>query len=357
VNDASRGASLFALVKMLTELAGPIGYEQPINDYLQERWSSRAQRCWQSAIGNLFAYVGGDGRKILIGAHADEICLLIKSISDDGFLHLSIWNADREGRPPRWLFPIGQPARIVGPAEPVSGIFATATGHAVNQTQREKPRLDWNDIFVDIGARSAAEVTSLGIRVGHRVIWNPETRRLGRSLITGKAMDDRGALAIMTALLDELDPAALTCALYFVSTVQEETGLEGAHSIAREVDVDAAIALDVGLSGDVPSVDMQDIPVRLGDGPVLVHQDSEIHYSRHVTDRLIATAQASGIPVQHAVFQSYASDGAAFIRQGIPTALVAFPTRYTHSPFETIDEDDLVRTVDLLKAYVTGPAN
>lgn len=123
--------------------------------------------------------------------------------------------------------------------------------------------------------------------------------------------------------------------------------------MARELETDEAIALDVGLSGDVPTVSDLDVPARLGRGPTLVHQDSEIHYSRQVIDSLIRTAEAEDIPVQHAVFQSYASDGAAFIRQGIPTALVAFPARYTHSPFETVSIDDLLLTVDLLEAYVT----
>ncbi|MCZ7567141.1 MAG: M28 family peptidase [Ardenticatenaceae bacterium] len=353
----SEYSSLFELVKALTELPGPIGHEQPVNDFLQDRWLSRTERVWQTPVGNLFAFVGGKGPRLLIGGHADEICLMVKSITDDGFLHLSIWNADREGRPPKWLFPIGQRALVVGPARPVYGIFATGTGHAASQAQREKPRPDWNDIFVDLGLRSRAEVAARGVRVGHRVIWNPATQRLGDAFIVGKAMDNRAALAIMTALLDALDPAALAYELYFASTVLEETGLEGAHSVAREGEFDQAIALDVGLAGDIPTVDLLDVPVRLGDGPVVVHQDSEIHYSRAISNRLIALAEREAVPIQHAVFQRYASDGAAFIRQGVPTALLAFPTRYTHSPFETVHENDLALTVRLLKAYVqTDPS-
>ena len=348
------GDALFTIVKTLTELPGPIGYEQPVSDYLRARWSEKAVRVWESPVGNLFAHVGGAGRQLLIGAHSDEICLLVRSISRDGFLHLSIWNADREGRPPRWLFPIGQPALILGPKEPVTGVFATGTGHALSQEDREKPRLDWNDLFVDVGARSDAEVGALGIRVGHRVIWNPATSRLGASRATGKAMDDRAALAVMTALLDRIDPDRLSCDLYFVSTVLEETGLEGAHSVAHEQEFQEAIAVDVGLTGDIPTSSLTDIPVRLGGGPVIVHQDSEIHYSRRVIDRLIAVAEESDIPVQHAVFQHYASDGAAFIRQGIPTALLAFPARYTHSPFETVDLQDLAACVTLLERFVAG---
>ncbi len=58
-------------------------------------------------------------------------------------------------------------------------------------------------------------------------------------------MDDRLPLAAMTLLLERLDPAALTHELWFVATVQEETGLHGARTVAAHASFDQAIALDV----------------------------------------------------------------------------------------------------------------
>ena len=48
------------------------------------------------------------------------------------------------------------------------------------------------------------------------------------------------------------------------------------------------------------------------------------------------------------MFQHYGSDGAALVRRGTETALLTYPTRYTHSPVETVDEGDLGACVDLL---------
>jgi endoglucanase len=59
--------------------------------------------------------------------------------------------------------------------------------------------------------------------------------------------------------------------------------------------------------------------------------------------------------VQRAIFQNYGSDGAALVRRGVETALLTYPTRYTHSPVETVDEADLQRTVDLLVAFASAP--
>src|SRR5918992_1119377 len=229
---------------------------------------------------------------------------------------------------------------------------ATASGHVVGGRNSQKDQFEWNDWFVDIGVRSCDDVESLGIGPGARVIWNPETRRIG-SNITGKAMDDRAALAIATAAGEKLATSEeLPVELWLASTVQEENGLLGAASLADEMSFDVAIALDVGLTGDIPGPDTRDFPSKLGAGPVVVYQDARCHYSRQLSDRLIDVAKSEEIPIQRAVFQNYGSDGAELLRRGVETALLTYPTRYTHSPIETVDEADLIHTVDLLVAFV-----
>jgi endoglucanase len=106
------------------------------------------------------------------------------------------------------------------------------------------------------------------------------------------------------------------------------------------------------LTGDIPGPDKRDFPSRLGAGPVVVYQDARCHYSRRLSDRLIDVAKSREIPIQRAIFQNYGSDGAELLRRGVETALLTYPTRYTHSPIETVDEADLMRTVVLLVAFV-----
>ncbi|HET9658748.1 MAG TPA: hypothetical protein VFP05_00350, partial [Thermomicrobiales bacterium] len=88
-----------------------------------------------------------------------------------------------------------------------------------------------------------------------------------------------------------------------------------------------------------------------------VYQDSTVHYSRKLSDRLLKIGRANDIPMQRAIYQQYGSDGAAMIKRGVESALIAYPTRYTHSPVETVDERDINWTVDLLVAFATtqGP--
>lgn len=344
-----RTSSLYDVLKALTELPGLAGHEGPVHAYLRERWQGRTQRLEITPIGNLVAHVGGQGPRLVVAAHADEHGFLVKSISEDGFLFL---DSTRGGlRPPPGLYAAGQPALVAGCNGAVDGVFASVTGHVMTAQQRERKDVDWNDLFVDIGAESREEVLSWGVTVGCPVVWDPPTRRIGR-LICGKAMDDRVGLAVMDELLGKLEPDRLQYDLYLASTVQEELGMVGARSLSTYADFDLAICLDCGLAGDVPDLRERDIPVKLGGGPVLVHKDAHVHYSARLTQELARMAASADIPVQHAVFPSYGSDGAELIRQGIETALVAPPMRYTHSPFEVVQERDLLLTVDLLKVFL-----
>jgi endoglucanase len=347
--------SLFDLVKTLTELPGPVGHEDAVQDWLAERWATFPE-VRRTRVGNVLARVGGSGPRLVLLAHADEICLMIKSISDEGFLHVWPYYADTLGHPPRWMVPLNQPALVVTGAGTVDGVFATASGHVVGgQRAKQNEPFEWNDWFIDVGVMSRQEAEDLGIHPGCRAIWNPLTRRLGKSHLVGKAMDDRAALAIATLAGERLDGRDdLAYEIWLAATVQEENGLIGAASLVDELPFDRCIALDVGLTGDIPGPDPRDFPCKLGEGPTVVYKDNSAHYSRRLSDELVAVARRHQIRVQQAIFANYGSDGASVLRRGVETALLTYPTRYTHSPIETVDLNDLRACVELVVAFATA---
>lgn len=339
----------------LMALPAPSGQEEPVLAWCRERWTALGADVRATSIGNVVAHIGGDGPRLLLQGHADEISFVVRGIDDRGF----VWLADGQGsnRTFHARYPVGQPALILGRSERVPGIFAAPTGHILST--RDDKGADLPDtagtIFVDIGAESREEAEALGVHVGAGVIWNPVTQRLG-SRYVGKAIDNRVSLALMTHLLMELDLSQLTYDLTVAATVQEEIGLVGAQSLGGPEHYDLAVAIDNGPIADYPGTNEGDLPVRLGQGPTLIYKDAMVHYDRRLIGRLMETAMRHGIPIQHGVFPGFGSDGAALIRAGIPTALLAIATRYTHSPFEMGDERDLDGALRLLKAFVTSPA-
>lgn len=337
----------------LMEIPGPTGQEEPVLAWCREMWARSGAAVRSTPIGNVVAHVPGDGPRLLIQGHADEIGFVVKSIDDQGFIWLADGQAGSRNLYER--YPVGKPALIVARNARIPGVFATATGHILaTKTDRTKLPTE-DDVFVDIGVDSKAEAEALGVHVGAGVIWNPPTRRLGNR-IYGKAIDDRVALALMTHLLTDIRHGDFCYDLTVAATVQEEIGLVGALSLSQAGPFDLAIAIDNGPLADYPGTSLRELPVHLGHGPVLVYKDVWTHYDQRVIDQLLATGERNGIAIQRAVYSGFGSDGAALIRSGIPAALLAISTRYTHSAFEMLDERDLTSVFDLLRAFVTSAA-
>lgn len=336
-----------ALLATLTQLAGPTGDESRVMEWLRREWEGRGE-VTRTPVGNLLLRIPGEGPRVVLAAHADELSLIVRSITDEGFLRVLPGERDQFA-PPHFL---GAPLRILGAARELPGVFATTTGHALTPDQRERQRLGWDDVFVDTGL-SAAELAEAGVGIGTRMVWDVPTRRMGR-LLVGKAMDDRLGVAVLVELARRLSPADLRYDVTLAATVQEEIGMLGAASLGRGGrEYELGFILDNGLAGDIPTVSSEHVPVELGGGPALVHRDSSAHYSARVIGELTRLAEARSIPVQHCVLYHYASDGANLIRQGTETVLIAPPIRYSHSPFEAVDPRDVESTVRLLAAYLS----
>ncbi len=342
---------IFTLLQDLLEIPGPSGQEEAVRVWLRNHWRNRMKEWIEDPVGNIVCRVGGSGPKLLIVSHMDEIGFVVRYITPQGFLVLDPAQGDRNSSPER-RYAIGQIAQVVGRTGVVAeGVFTAASGHTLSAAHERTP-LHFNEMLVDLGAKNYREVEQLGVYIGAGVIWYRPTQRIGQRII-GKAMDDRMLLAIMTLMLDDIDINALSYELWFAATVQEENGVHGAKALAHTIHVDQAIALDVGIVGDIPTVGAREYPIMLSGGPTLVHKDSYVHYDERMIWQLADVALANQIPFQHGVYSSYGSDAIAFIDHGTPAVLIGVPTRYTHTAFEMVEESDITNTVNLLKAFAT----
>lgn len=343
---------MFDLIKELTELDGPVGQEHAVLDHVAALWEAAGAHVERTRIGNLLARAGGQGPKLLLAAHADELCYLVRSVDDDGFIWLANGQGWERATSFRNGFTIGQRVRVLARSGPISGVLAAATGHIATLALPEPKELTWNDFWVDTG-QTRAELLGAGVTPGTRVIWDASTAQFGPHVV-GKALDDRVPLAVISEVLRRTPLAERRYDLTLACTVQEEVGLIGASALAARESFDAAIVVEIGLAGDVPTLDQRAMPLRLGAGPVLVHKDALVHYDHALTAALEQSAARNDIAIQHAVFGSFGSDGAAFMKADIPAAMVAFPARYTHSPFETGHLGDIEKLVDWLCGFLRG---
>lgn len=341
---------MFDLIKKFTELTGPVGQEAIVLDAIEALWQELGATTERTGIGNVVARAGGTGPKVLLVAHADELCYLVRAIHPDGFLWLANGQGWQRTTSFRNAFTIGQRVRVLARTGEIPGVIATVTGHLATLALQEPNELTWDDFWVDTGL-TGAELRDLGVTPGTRVIWEASTEQFGPHVV-GKALDDRVPLVVISEVLRRVAQDELACELTLACTVQEEIGLIGAFALGSRETFDAAIAVEVGMAGDVPGVDERAMPLRLGEGPVLIHKDSLVHYDHALTTRLESVADSAGISIQHAIFGSFGSDGSALMKSDTPTALVAFPTRYTHTPFETAHMSDIEALVEWLCTFV-----
>ena len=236
----------------------------------------------------------GTGKKLLLAAHADELCYLVRAIDPGGFLWLANGQAWERTTSVRNWFTVGQRVRVLARSGPLPGVIASTTGHLASFALGEPKELTWNDFWVDTG-QTRDELLARGVTPGTRVIWDATTEQFGPHVV-GKALDDRVPLAVITEVLRRVPTEELGCELTLACTIQEEIGLIGAFGLAAREQFDAGIAVEIGLASDIPGVEERAIPVRLGGGPLLVHKDALVHYDHALTAALERTAAHGGHP-------------------------------------------------------------
>ena len=76
------------LIRRLTEAYGPSGHEDAIRGVIREEIASLADEVRVDTLGNLIAAKTGrgDGKKVMLAAHIDEIGLIISYVDKEGFL-------------------------------------------------------------------------------------------------------------------------------------------------------------------------------------------------------------------------------------------------------------------------------
>jgi len=342
------------LVRQLSELNGPCGYEQNVAYFIQDYVKEKVDSVQIDPIGNVIARKKGGkpGPVTLLTAHMDEVGFIIKKIENNGLLRFEKLG----GHDDRIL--LAQHVKVLGSKQELDGVIGTMSAHYVKfdnpKTVRPHPHL-----YIDIGATSKAEALALGVDIGTPVTWATESKLIGPSdkqFIVGKALDDRAGCAVLLSVLNEIENQAFAGELVFLFTVQEEVGLRGAQTAMNGLDdVDVAIAIDTTAVSDTPEETM-DQSLVLGEGTGIKVMDFSLIVQKSILDELKKIAEQAGIAHQMEVFPGIGTDGGAvaLANTGIPTGVLSIPSRYAHSPVEAISVFDLVATKELVKAFLAS---
>ncbi|SHI44196.1 M42 family metallopeptidase [Lutispora thermophila] len=316
------------LLKRLLETFGPSGNEEAIREVIREEIKGYADEIKVDALGNLIAVKKGNGKKIMVASHMDEIGIMVTNIDDNGFIRFT----------------------NIGGVSPYTALyqrvmFADGTMGVVGVEKIDNMKdLTLSKMFIDIGAYSKEEAMKK-VNVGDVACFYAPFVQDG-DYIMSKALDDRIGCYVAIEALKALKNSPNE--VYFVFTVQEEVGLRGAKTAAYGVDPDMGIALDVTLTGDTPKA--KTMEVKMGKGTAIKIKDNSVLAHPTVKKLMIETAQENNIPYQLEILEGGGTDSGAIhlTKSGVPSGVISVPCRYVHSPSEMVSVKDVENSIQLL---------
>lgn len=334
------------LLKELSNTPGVSGFEENIRKIIKNELNDYVDEIETDNLGNIIAIKkgNGNGKKVMLAAHMDEIGLMVKHIDKKGFIKFSKIG----GISDQML--LNQEVYIHTDNGKILGVLGSKPPHKMKPAEKKKV-IEYENMFIDIGVSSKEEAEKL-VNIGDSITIKHEFSELRGSLVTGKAFDNRAGCLILIEVMKRVKTDAT---IYGVGTVQEEVGLKGAKTSAFRINPDLAIALDVTIAGDHPGIKEEDAPAKINGGPAIILTDASgrgIITHPKVKKLLIETAEEQEIPYQLEVSEGGTTDATAIhlTREGIPTGVLSVPTRYIHTPCEVMSLDDIEYTVKLIVA-------
>jgi endoglucanase len=340
------------LMRDLTEAPGPSGFEESVREIVVDAFEALDATMEYDGLGSVVATLPSSpaGPRVMVTAHMDEVGLMVQHVTPDGFIlvkNLGGW-LDQAFPDQRWT--------ILGRNGPVPALSGLPTVHVMPPAQRGRV---WalTEIFLDVGARSADEVTALGVRPGDGIAPMSLFTVLPNGRYAAKAWDDRVGLAVMIAAARRIraEGIRVPARVVWVATVQEEVGLRGAQTSVDLAHPDLGISIEAGVAADYPGIGPGQAQERLGGGPGIFLLDSSMIPNRKLRDFFFDVAEDEGIPLQPDVLTGYGEDGAEIqlYDTGRPSVNMTVPTRYLHAHTGIIQRSDFDQAVELLIQVLT----
>jgi len=347
-HPAVAGDETQQLLQALADAPGPSGFEEPVRKIMVERMKPLAEKLSYDGLGSVIAVQGSSGPRIMVDAHMDELGGMVRRVTNDGYLTMQMLGGwlDQALVDQRWT--------IIGSKGPVRAITGIRDIHIVPQEERTKvyPR---ESIFLDVGAKNAAEVAAMGLEPGDPVVPDaPFAVMNGTQNYLGKGWDDRVGCAVVIEAMKKLAHAPHPNQIFWVATVQEEIGVRGAHTSSDIVKPEIGIAIEGGVTRDAPGVHLEEAQELLGGGPAIFLYDSSALPNLKLVSLIKLTAKEKAIPLQPDLIQGYGDDSAEMQKSngGAPTVNMVVPVRYTHSHNGIMNRGDFDKMVDLLVAVL-----
>ena len=329
------------LLKEIAEVAGAPGHEQRVREIVLREITPLVDDITIDNMGNVYGIKKGkNNKRVMIGAHMDEIGFIVTHIDDNGFVRFhTLGGFDPKTHTAQRVILHGK--------EDVIGVMGSKPIHVMSPEERTKiPKS--TDYFIDLGMgkEDVEKIVSIG---------DPITRERGLiemgNCVNCKSLDNRLAVFILIESLRALKDKEVPYDIYGVFTVQEEVGIRGANVAALEIKPDFGFGLDTTIAFDVPGAKPEEMVTKLGDGTAIKIMDSSTICDYRMVKYMEGVASKHKIKTQKEILTAGGTDTAGIQRMnpgGAIAGAISIPTRHIHQVIEMANKDDIKGSIDLL---------
>jgi endoglucanase len=347
----------------LTNSFGPSGFEREPARIVKQYMNKYSDSMCTDKLGSLLFTKKGSAENpvILLPGHVDEVGFIVSNVNKNGFLSFNPLGG--------WFDQVllGQRVWIRTEDNIIPGIIASKPPHLLPADERSKVVVK-QKMFIDIGAANEEEARAMGVRTGNPIVpdsaFSTMTKKVFKdgkrkgtdTLAIGKAFDDRIGAFIACEVIRTLSEKGIKHPNTVVgaATTMEEVGLRGARTAAYVSKPDVCITLEVDIAGDVPGIEPNEAPTKMGAGVAITTYDSSMIPNQGLLEFVIDTAEKSKVPYQLSGMAGGGTDAGMvhMVRAGCPSLVMGVPTRHIHSHVGILSLSDTEAAIKLIVELV-----
>ncbi|HKY43366.1 MAG TPA: M28 family peptidase, partial [Pyrinomonadaceae bacterium] len=182
----------------------------------------------RDALGNLMLRKGSGSPRRVVACGIDRPGFAVTEITDDGYLRLREVGAGRQH--PLWVqFHEGQQIRVLTRGGPVQGVTIVKSTHLQRGRATSAPVTTLDDLWVDIGATSKADVQRRGVEMLDPVVRDSTVARFNNYVSGHLASVRVGCAAVVSAANKQVT----TGETIFLVTTLRSFGYDGFEAALR----------------------------------------------------------------------------------------------------------------------------
>ena len=301
-------------LRQLIDVAGVSGYEAQVREAVEMLLPTSA-RVRADNLGNIVLRTGKGAPHTLIVAPLDEAGFVVSAVTDEGYLRVHRPGAGLNVRLAAQFF-VGQPIVIRSAnGTLVPGVTATSSSHLRSfHDPSDISRIRTiDDIWIDVGAESRAEVERLGIRLLDSVTLRDRGVSLAGTRVSGVAAASRAAALALADVVRRSSGRGASGSVTLAWVTQSEYGQRGLIRLLETMAPDRLIVMG---GAPNPGEDPRGAVGELGAGPVV-------------------REGGTNLPAKW---------------KALPSRTVHVPVLFAQTPVETVD----ARDVDALAEWIAG---